>query len=53
MYFGEISAPLVRQRLGVDDDYAVDGVLGFGVFDRAADPVVADLSVTPRAKAWN
>lgn len=43
MYFGEISAPLVRQRLGVDDDYDVVGVLGFGVFDRAADPVVADL----------
>ena len=44
MYFGEISAPLVRQRLGVDDDYEVDGVLGFGVFDRAADPIVADLT---------
>ncbi len=44
MYFGEIPAPLVRQRLGVDDDYAVHGVLGFGVFDRAADPVLADLS---------
>jgi purine-nucleoside phosphorylase len=44
MYFGEIPAPLVRQRLGVDDDYEVDGVLGFGVFDRAADPVVADLT---------
>jgi purine-nucleoside phosphorylase len=43
MYFGEISAPLVRQRLGVEDDYEVAGVLGFGVFDRAADPVVADL----------
>jgi purine-nucleoside phosphorylase len=44
MYFGEISAPVVRQRLRVDEDYGLDGVLGFGVFDRTADPIVADLT---------
>jgi uridine phosphorylase len=44
MYFGEISGALVRRRLGVDDDYEVDGVLGFGVFDRAADPILADVT---------
>jgi purine-nucleoside phosphorylase len=44
VYFGEIPPAVVRQRLRVDDDYSVSGVLGFGVFDRAADPVLADLT---------
>lgn len=44
MYFGQIPPAVVRERLGVEPDYAVDGVLGFGIFDRAADPVVAELT---------
>jgi purine-nucleoside phosphorylase len=44
VYFGEIPPAVVRQRLGLGDGYTVDGVLGFGVFDRAADPVLADLT---------
>jgi uridine phosphorylase len=44
VYFGEIPPAVVRQRLGRGPDYTVDGVLGFGVFDRAADPVLADLA---------
>src|SRR4051812_29725765 len=44
MYFGEIPPSVVRRRLHVDDDYSVSGLLGFGVFDRAADPVLAELT---------
>ncbi len=44
MYFGQIPPAVVRQRLGLGADYEVAGVLGFGVFDRAANPVLADLT---------
>ena len=44
MYFGEIPPAVVRRRLHVDDDYTLSGLLGFGVLDRAAGPVLADLT---------
>ena len=44
MYFGEIPPAVVRERLHVDDHYTVAGLLGFGILDRAADRLLADLT---------
>lgn len=50
MYFGEIPPATVRERLAVDDDYEVAGVLGFGIFDRVAESIVADLTAHAEAQ---
>ena len=44
MYFHELTGDVVRRRLGVDDQYVVDGVLAFGVFDRYAGSIVRDVA---------
>ena len=43
MYFHELTGGVVRQRLGVGEEYVVDGMLAFGVFDRFADTIVKDV----------
>lgn len=43
VYFEELTGAAVRGRLGVPEQYTVDALLGFGIFDRSAATIVRDV----------